>query len=181
MATDASPRMPDQDLKGLAAEVRSLRAEMEGLCTLMDERDRRMDERDRRYEQRFVAQETAVASALVSQEKFNSAAAQNAKEAILKAEAAQLGVNERSNEFRAQLGDQANTLMPRKESETLSYALREWIDREIKLLRDDIRILNQARSTVEGRSGGVASLGSIIFSGVMATIAIASVLVAVFK
>ena len=109
-------------------------------------------ERDRRYEDRFKGQETAVQAALAAQEKFNSAVSAASKEAILKAEASQIGVNERSNEFRGQLADQAATLMPRKETEASMQNIRDIVDREIKIIRAEINSLRESRSELSGRS-----------------------------
>jgi hypothetical protein len=82
--------------------------------------ERIMDERDRRYEDKFRAQDTAVAAALSAQEKLTQAAFVASKEAIGKAETAQLAYNERSNEFRQSLDDQAKrvdtTMMSRNEA-----------------------------------------------------------------
>ncbi len=65
-----------------------------------------MIEHDRRYEQRFAAQEKAVASALGAAER-----------AVAKAETATEKRFEGVNEFRSQLADQAQTFMPRTETE----------------------------------------------------------------
>jgi hypothetical protein len=75
------------------------------------------DERDHRYEQRFDAQEKAVAAALSAAER-----------AVAKAELAAEKRFEAVNEFRAQLGDQASTFMPRGEANAETSNLREKIE-----------------------------------------------------
>lgn len=141
---DVDKRDFDVSLRGAVdPTIRELNAEFIGFRQLMDERDRR-------YDDRFRSQETAVAAALAAQEKLTNSAFAASKEAILKAEASQTGVNERSNEFRGQLADQAATLMPRKESEAALGSARDVFDREIKLVRGDISILSDARSESVG-------------------------------
>ena len=78
--------------------------------------DHFLQERDRRYEERYVAQEKAVLAALAAQEKLTSAAFASAEKAVSKAEDAQKDYNQRSNEFRGQLDDQAKLLMARTEA-----------------------------------------------------------------
>ena len=141
------PEGPSTEANALRQSLAELRAQLDGLEKLMLERDRR-------YEDRFKGQETAVQAALAAQEKFNSAVSAASKEAILKAEASQIGVNERSNEFRGQLADQAATLMPRKESETAVGSLRELFDREINVIRSDIKSLRESRSEDSGEKVG---------------------------
>lgn len=76
-----------------------------------------IDERDKRYEDRFKASETAVAAALQAQKEAVNAAFAASKEAIGKAEMAQTAYNERSNEFRQALDDQARLQLSRTEAE----------------------------------------------------------------
>jgi len=82
-----------------------------------------MDERDRLYGQSFQAAEVAVGAALSAQEKAVNAAFMASEKAIVKAEQAQKEYNERSNEFRGQLADQAVTLMPRPETMSMFKAM----------------------------------------------------------
>lgn len=88
-----------------------------------------MDERDRLYMNSFKASEVAVAAALAGSEKAVNAAFLASEKAVLKAEQAQKEYNERSNEFRGQLDDQAKMLMPRTESLTMFKALEEKVTR----------------------------------------------------
>ena len=125
-------------------DFRELVVQLDGLIALYEERDRR-------YEDRFKAQEVAVAAALAAAEKLTAAAFAASKEAILKAEASQTGVNERSNEFRGQLADQAATLMPRRETETLVTSIRELIERQQK----EIVGLRESRSGMVARDENI--------------------------
>jgi hypothetical protein len=97
------------------------------LGALMDAADRRymekfravsqqMSEKDVRDQQRFDAQQLALRDALLAQEKAVSAALLAAQEAVSKAETAAEKRFDAVNEFRAQLADQAATLMPRSEA-----------------------------------------------------------------
>ncbi len=96
------------------------------LKALIDGHDRRYQERfvsvanqqaekDVRDQQRFDAQQLALRDALLAQEKAVSAALLAAQEAVSKAEFAAEKRFDAVNEFRAQLADQAATLMPRAE------------------------------------------------------------------
>ncbi len=67
-------------------------------------------------EDRFSSNQIAVKTAFIAQEKLFSVQTASADKAIAKAEQAQKEYNERSNEFRGQLDDQAKTLMPRPET-----------------------------------------------------------------
>jgi hypothetical protein len=71
--------------------------------------------------------EVAVSAALAAQEKAVNAAFTASEKAVLKAEQAQKEYNERSNEFRGQLDDQAKTLMPRPETLNMFKAMEEKI------------------------------------------------------
>jgi len=101
--------------------------------------ERIVTEQDKRYEQRFIAQEGAREVALTRVDKeFHEhlqsvreetrAALNAADKAILKQEEATEKRFDSVNEFRGQLSDQAQTFMPRKESEVKMDALTEKID-----------------------------------------------------
>ena len=77
--------------------------------------ERIVDERDRQYDMRFRAAEIAVQAALLAQKEAVANAFVASEKAIIKAEEAQRDYNQRSNEFRGQLDDQAKLLMPRVE------------------------------------------------------------------
>ncbi len=92
-----------------------------------------MAERDRRVEQRFSDQERAVNAALAAAEK-----------AVNKAEVAAEKRFEATNEFRAQLSDQATTFMPRREAE-----------QQIDQLSERVGELWSRADLTQGRSGGI--------------------------
>lgn len=75
--------------------------------------------------QRFGDNQKAVDAALVAQEKAVAAALAATKEAVIKAEVATEKRFESVNEFRAQLADQSNTLMPRQEYTVQHKALED--------------------------------------------------------
>ena len=133
-----------------------------------------------RVEQRFTLAEKATDAAFTASEK-----------AILKAEEAQRDYNHRSNEFRAQLDDQAKTLMRRIEALDLFTATGDKIEairiffdskletqrvsfeKDIEALAKEIAALREYRSEV---SGGKTSHREIIsyliaFAGVMVGVA----------
>jgi hypothetical protein len=118
-----------------------------------------IEERDRLYDTRFKAAEVAVSAALAAQEKSVTAAFTASEKAIVKAEDAQKDYNNRSNEFRGQLDDQAKTLMPRNESQTLFRAYDEKLEsnkvafeKSIDALIEDIKSLRESRSATAGAS-----------------------------
>lgn len=99
---------------------------------------------------RLESQEKLFGTRFDAGEKYSAMVSELAREAVAKAESAQGGVNERSNEFRGQLADQAATLMPRKETEAALFALRELVDREMAALRSDVASLRETRSEESG-------------------------------
>jgi len=95
----------------------------------------RMDERDRRYAAERLSDQRAVEAAFKASEK-----------AIDKAEQAQVGVNERGNEFRGQLDDQAKRLMTKDEA-GIRFAT---IEEKVEALRQDVGNLRESRSQIVG-------------------------------
>jgi hypothetical protein len=90
-----------------------------------------MDERDQRYMERFRAMDEKTSLALSASEK-----------AVGKAEMATEKRFDSVNEFRAQLKDQASTLMPREES-TVKFA---GVESKIDELKKEIVLLREFRS-----------------------------------
>lgn len=107
-------------------------------------------EKDKRDEQRFQANKEAINAALLAAEK-----------AVVKAEAAAEKRFEGTNEFRAQLDDQAKT-----------FASNEKVD----LLVDRINRMETAQSMQAGRSSGASATAAYVISGIMMLIAIFSFL-----
>lgn len=106
-----------------------------------------VDDRDRLYSSQFKASEIAVNAALAAQEKAVAAAFLASEKAIVKAEDAQKDYNQRSNEFRGQLDDQAKTLMPRVETMGLFKA----IDERITIINKDLSSIHELQSEGRGR------------------------------
>ncbi len=145
--------------------LRELTAQLDGLRELMDERDKR-------YQERSEAQLKAMQTAFAASEK-----------AVDKAEAAQANYNVRSNEFRAQLDDQAKRLMPRAESEKEHETTREMIERlrvELRAVeersRSDISNLRESRSAVRGAEKQGAAAWATALAILSLLIAVASIL-----
>jgi len=118
-------------------EAAVLRLDSE-LAALKDHLKETMIERDKRYEHRYDAIMAAVHAGLTSHQEASQAALLAQREAIQAALAAQdravskaeMAAEKRFegvNEFRAQLGDQQRTLMPRVEAENRMNALAEKI------------------------------------------------------
>jgi len=109
---------------------------------------------DKRYEQRYeaqqkaldvalVAQKDAVKDAFAAQREAINAALTSQERAVAKAEVAAEKRFEGVNEFRAQLGDQQRTLMPRAEAEN-----------RINVLSDKIGVLEGFRTEVLSKGSG---------------------------
>jgi len=160
--------------------ARELAIEIAGLRQIIDERHQL-------YEERSQAAKEAVSAALVAQEKLVNAAFAASKEAILKAEESQKGVNERGNEFRQQLKEQNETMIPRTEALAQYTVLGERIDRSFNALsasqkecREDISELREAQRLNEGRALQ-ASVGKTDNRGTIGLlVAIGAVAVALF-
>lgn len=157
------------DQQAIAALQEAVQKERE----LREEYKTLMNERDRRYEDRFKAQEAAVAAALVSQERMTTNAFASSEKAIQKAETSQTIYNERSNEFRGQLADQAKTLIPRTEAENHFQGY----DEKLEDLKRSIADLRESRSSSAGRSlmANEGSLHSMWEKGNMIVVGLALV------
>ena len=99
----------------------------EYLVAEIDKLRRISDERDRLYTNQFEEAKNSVSTALIAQKESVAAAFLASEKAIVKAEDAQKEYNQRSNEFRGQLDDQAKTLMPRVETMGLFKAFDDKI------------------------------------------------------
>jgi hypothetical protein len=121
------------------------------------------------YQEKFIAAEKAVESALIAQKDLTNAAFASSEKAIVKAEDAQRDYNVRSNEFRGQLDDQAQTLMPRIESMGLMKSLEDKVIVTAKANADKIDILSKKLeitsdrlTIIEGKGSGMNALWGYI-------------------
>lgn len=152
--------------KPIIDAIAKLEATHAGLHEKLLGLNRLLDERDKGYKEQFqaskdaattvsLAAEKAVAAALAAAEKAVAAALTAAKEltsaafvasekAISKAEEAQTRTNQQQNEFRGQLKDQANSLMPRIEAE-----------RWLRSLDDAVNQVRENVSQFHGRDTGL--------------------------
>ena len=103
---------------------------------------------DHRYEQRFLDQERSVTTAMAA-----------AKEAVLKAENAAERRFEGINEFRAALGDQQRTLMPRTEAEEKFRTLEKQLDALARTVSDRVA----ERRGVAGGWGYAVGVSGFVF------------------
>jgi|GEM_PF-2102633 len=139
---------------------------------LNDMRDfiqRLLDERDKQYDARFRAVEIAVTAAFAAQRESMTNAFLASDKAIIKSEEAQRAYNERSNEFRGQLDDQAKMLMPRSEVTALIHSLEDKLyaatqagDRERAILIDRLNSLEKGSANLEGRMWAITALAWVI-------------------
>jgi hypothetical protein len=156
----------------------------------------RFADADLRYQQRFDAQTNALDAALAAAKEAVQTALVAAEKATTKAEVAADKRFEGVNEFRAQLADQAATLMPRVEAEQRISALAEKIS-DLKSTMDtstgqaagtqldrqlqEIRTLATANSTqlsvATGKTGGLQAGWVYLLGGLGALGTIASIMV----
>jgi len=108
-------------------------------------------ERDRRYTERDDSRKAAVDAALVAMKEQTNASFLSSEKAITKAEKAQSDYNNRSNEFRGQLDDQAKRLATKDELGSISRNLEEKINR----IDRDLRDLREYKSEVSGKESRV--------------------------
>lgn len=124
---------------------------------------------DRRYQESFAGADKAVGAALAAQKELTNAAFASSEKAIVKAEDAQRDYNVRSNEFRGQLDDQAQTLMPRSETAVLIHSLEDKLYTTGKTNSDKIDELGKKLdsmstrlTTIEGKSTGMGAMWGYI-------------------
>jgi len=162
-----------------------------GLTELFDHYlDKLLVERDRRYEDRskalhdlmtaglrdlkefviagFKESKEAVAAALAAQKEITSNAFVASEKAIVKAEESQRETNNKSNEFRGQLKDQNETMIPRLEAHTKFQALDEKLDqrqvatdRRLDELAKNIAALRENAALYPSRNEVNTMFGSI--------------------
>jgi hypothetical protein len=136
LVSENAGRANTPDVKEIVSHIDDLKELMEekvlGLGAVLDERELRfnkvIDERDRRYEDRFTAMDEKTSLALTASEK-----------AVSKAETATEKRFDSVNEFRGQLKDQANSLLPREEANSRFGAMQDRVEemmKEIVLLRE---------------------------------------------
>lgn len=127
--------------------------------TLKEHLEARLADADKRYENRFLAQEGAVAAALVAQEKAVNAAQSAANVAVSKAEIAAEKRLDAVNEFRGQLRDQAQQLATRTEVDQRFIAQAE---RMAKIEENQNLVMGQAmgKGSVTGPIWGV--IGAVV-------------------
>lgn len=122
----------------------------------------RIDAVDRKFDDAVTALEKSVIAAFASLEK-----------AIQKSEEGQKELNIKNNEFRGQLKDQAEHLMPRSESlanwknaSDRVLELKEQTEIKLDLVRKEIQVLREYRSEGGGKSAGVQQFWMIIVAAV---------------
>ena len=168
--------------------------------TLRQYFEKMLAERDRFYRSRLLGIEKQHASDIAGLEKSMLASFAAYKEAVLKAETAQQELNIKNNEFRGQLKDQSETLMPRAEAQNmfksssdklisvetqfdskLDGAVKQF-EAKFETARQDLAGLRESRSEGGGKSQGMQTSWIILIGavGLIASIlSIATVAVAV--
>ena len=113
--------------------------------------ERIVHERDRQYHAEIAA---------IRRE--HEADIQSLMQSIAKAEEAQKSYNERSNEFRGQLDDQAKTLMPRSEA-TLLVAQ---VDQRVDTMAHRLAALELNAANLQGRFWAVTAIAWLVMLAV---------------
>jgi hypothetical protein len=110
------------------------------------------NERNLRYEDRFRALEKTFTAALAASKELTADAFAASEKAIDKAEDAQRESNAKSNEFRRQLNDQAQTFIPRLEAESRISSIAEKVDMNKNDVQKSIAELTKSRDQGTGQS-----------------------------
>lgn len=103
----------------------------------------------------FLAQQTAMQTALSAAEKAVETALLSAEKAVTKAELAADKRFEAGNEFRAQLADQAATLIGRDEAEARFASLAEKLAEVIERASEVDRRLSSRLDLTQGKDKGI--------------------------
>jgi aspartyl-tRNA synthetase len=159
--------------------------------------DSLIEEYDRRYAARFVASEQAVKDAFAAQEKAINAALAAQQAAVNKADVATEKRFDGVNEFRAQLGDQQRTYMPRAEVEVIARAITEAVtantaqvrsmiprtehDAAIKALTDKHDSLVTRLDRTESRGAGREQAWGYVVAAAGVLIGIAGIVLAIIR
>lgn len=162
----------DNDISLREHMQRQLDAVERHVLTIMSQRVLLLDER-------YSTQTKAIDAALVAAERAVSAALEAAEKAVAKAEVASDKRFDSVNEFRAQLGDQANTFLARSEAEVRFSALTERLNANVaKLTELELRVQSRLDLTLGQSTGvdkawgylvGVIGLGGAILGIVIGT------------
>jgi hypothetical protein len=135
------------------------------IISLREFLEQQIQDNDRLYDTRFRAGEIAVNAALAAQKELTNAAFAASEKAIVKAEEAQKDYNQRSNEFRGQLDDQAKSFITRIEISILFKAqddritkMEEQQAKDVSLLRAEIQGLRETRSQTVGETTAKAGV-----------------------
>lgn len=131
-----------------------------------------VEEADRRSGQRFESQEKAVNAALIAAKEAVNAALIAAKEAVIKAEGSTEKRFDATNEFRAQLADQASTFMPRAEAEQRIGQMAEKLSDLDRRLTDSLAAVVTQLSAGVGRSSGYATAWSVLLGALVVAVAL---------
>lgn len=162
---DNGSRTHEPNLREVTAELDGMR---ETFCARLAAIRELIDERDKRYSSKFDESKEAVRAALAAQKELTESAFKSSEKAISKAEDAQSAYNARSNEFRGQLEDQANRLLPKEEA-TARFRV---YDEKIEEIKAELTALREFRSASSGRQdqqrwvfGLLGALGVAILAG----------------
>ena len=146
-----------------AANVQRIEAEIQDLKDLIVANDKRYEQRyeasQKALEAALVAQKDAVKEAFAAQKEAISAALAAQDRAVSKAEMASEKRFEGVNEFRAQLGDQQRTLMPRVEAENRLGTMGEKIS-VLESFRTEM--LSKGSGTKEGYGLAIGIVGLVL-------------------
>jgi hypothetical protein len=126
---------------------RKISNDLHALTAKFETFEKLMDERHDRYRERDDSRKVAVADALAAVKEQTSAAFLSSEKAIVKAEEAQKSYNERTNELRGTLDDQARMLLPRAEADARFQGFEEKVDD----VKKQVAGLRESRSSGYGK------------------------------
>lgn len=131
-----------------------------------------LEETNLRNSQRFESQEKATGAAFAAQQAAIQAALLAAEKAVTKAETSTEKRFDASNEFRAQLTDQAATFMPRAEAEQRIGQVTEKLFALEKRFTDSFTVINSRLDLGAGKSTGYTTIWGMLVSAAIVGIAL---------
>jgi hypothetical protein len=150
----------DAEFKFLSHDLISTKDHIKDLMVAHDKRyEQRYEASQKALEAALIAQKDAVREAFAAQKEAINAALASADRAVSKAENAAERRFEGVNEFRAQLGDQQRTLMPRVEAENRLSAMAEKLS-VLEGFRTEV--LSRGVGTQQGYGWAIGVIGLVL-------------------
>jgi hypothetical protein len=127
---------------------------------------RQLDDMRLFLDERYATQTKALDAAFVAAEKAVSSALASAEKAVTKAETASEKRFEATNEFRAQLSDQASHFATRTEVSVKFTALTEKVEADTSRINQQLAEINKRLDRTQGSSAGKSAMYGWVIAAV---------------